>query len=447
MRHWECGLEKVLKINITFRFIFREMNMKPKIFQFRLKNLPALLFGAHLLFAGLIGSNVFGQSPAWTIEVKGAVTEYNRKLAGAVITVFANNSPVNTINSRDGKFDFNLSPDNDYTITFTKPGYITKRISFSTKNVPDERGKHGFDPYTSISEVDIIPLMKGGDFESRADQLLLQPVAKVAYSPTLNGGKGDFTYDADYSASMREKLQKIIDDYEAFNTRYKEQIRKADGEFRDKNYTDAKTDYKAALTLKPDEQYPKDMIAKCNDALKKPNESTIKSSVQQPVKPVKKAEPVKKETTQKEPASAPAPVPVKAAAPPVHVNVCPCIMSRINDSCRKYLKPFFYDDANTLHLQPRTFVQVREINFPGFSGQRFRIVIDIAAMPPGTVVTVYDQDNNHKNRKPLYSISDSENRIGFVDAVCKGGRFYVEYRIPATGSEMCAVVMFGYENK
>lgn len=124
------------------------------------------LLAAYLsLFLGYVG---FAQSPAWTIEVKGAVTENNRKLSGAVITVSANNSTVKTINSNDGKFDFLLSPSNDYTISFANNGYITKQISFSTKNVPDDRSKHGFDPYTSISEVELLRVMTGGNFESSA---------------------------------------------------------------------------------------------------------------------------------------------------------------------------------------------------------------------------------------------------------------------------------------
>ncbi|NNM95692.1 MAG: carboxypeptidase regulatory-like domain-containing protein [Bacteroidia bacterium] len=401
-----------------------------------------------LLLACLLYIGASTQTNKWAIEVKGAVTENSRKLPGAVITVYAGGSAVNTINSSDGRFDFNLSSGTDYMISFTKAGYITKQISFSTKNVPAERVSHGFDPYTSISEVDIFPLMTGGNFEARLEQLLQQPIAKVAYSPTLNGGKGDFTYDADYSASMHEKIQKIIDDYDAFNAKYKELIKKADGEFRDKDYNTAKSDYTAALNLKPGEAYPKEMIAKCDSAMaaqhakpaepaKKPD---IKSLTRQPVKPAAKPVPETKSVVQA------APPPARPAAPPVHVTVCPCIMSKLNDSCRKYLKPFYYDDANTMHLQPKTFAQVKEINFPGFNGQRFRIVINITAMPAGTTVTVYDEDKNHKSRKPLYTISDSGNRIGFADVVCKTGRFYVEYNIPPSQKEMCALIMFGYES-
>src|SRR6185437_5975137 len=199
-------------------------------------------------------------SGAWTVRVKGVVTENDRKLPGAVITVYDGATVVNTDNSSDGKFDFQLDPDKDYVITFSKPGYITKRISFSTKNITADRGKYGFAPFT-IEEVDIFPEIPGTDI----DQILQQPVAKINYDPRYHNG--DFTFDEKYTESIQSLLDKILAAKKALDAQYKKVITKADAEFGKKTWDDARTDYTAALKLKPSEQYPKDQLAAIEKAI------------------------------------------------------------------------------------------------------------------------------------------------------------------------------------
>lgn len=512
-----------------------------------------------LFFAS--GAIAQDKSSSWTIEVKGQVTENDKKLPGAVITVYDGNSVANSINSSDGKFDFQLSPEKDYVLTFSKGGYITKRINFSTKGVPPERGKYGFSPFT-IEEVDIFPEIEG----TNVDEILQQPVAKIGYDPKFHNG--DFTFDAQYTESIQNMLDKILEAKRALDAQYKKLIGMADAEFQKKTYTEAKTNYTAALKLKPNEQYPKDQLAAIEKALeaqkledeknaqalaaKKALENQYDSVIKladaaynrkdygkarplysqasimlpnrrypkdqmalidkaladqkkalQNVKPktdvqydsvIKLADaafnskdyPVaksqynaalqlkpsrqyprqqlaainrltapkpKKDTVVK---VAPKPIrhdsvkPPPPPAPAIHVEVLACNIKGMSDSCKKYIRPFLYGGVNALHIPLRTSAQEKEINIPAFTGERYRIIIDISAMPQGTTVVVSDQDNTHKKRKEFYTLGDAARRIGFIDAVSKSGRFFVDYEIPPNtgnaGASGCAVIMFGYEN-
>lgn len=504
------------------------------------------------------------QAPAptnWTIEVKGQVTENDKKLHGAVISVLEGGSTVNTVNSSDGKFDFQLQAGNDYVITFSKPGYITKRISFSTKNVPADRGKYGFTPFT-IDEVDIFPEVPGTD----VDQILQQPIAKINFEPKYHNG--DFNFDERYTQSIQSVLDKILAAKKALDAKYKKLISTADDEFNKQTYNEAKNNYTEALKLKPNEKYPKDQLAAIEKALKEQKEEDAKkakeaaaekavhtkydsiikladaaygankyndakkiyedalnvisgerypkaqiSKIDKILAQQKKAEdkalkekraaaeydsivkaadktfhrkeydaakasyksaeemkPEKDypkqqialieriENVHKKPVAKDSLAKAKKQQqrhdtakpkPVVHVNVSPCNIRAMGDSCRPYLRPFLYESVNALHLPIKKEAQEKEVNFPTFSGQRYRLIINISAMPQGTTVIVYDKDNRHKNRKVLYSAGDAAHRISTFDTDPKGDRLYIDYEIPPNSgppTSGCAVIMFGYEN-
>ncbi len=218
--------------------------------------ISALLFC--LSIASILPFAAFCQSQNWTIEVKGLVEEGDKKLVGAIISVYADNTLVTSQTTPNGGFDFNLNGNMNYMLTFTKPGYITKRISFSTKNVPADRAKAGFSPYSDI-EVDIFPEVPGTDI----DQILMQPIGKIGYDPSFKK-VGDFTFDEQYTESIQSELDKILaaaEKAKQLQAEYKKIIAKADGEFNAKDYSNAKNDYTSASALKPSEQYPKDQLA------------------------------------------------------------------------------------------------------------------------------------------------------------------------------------------
>lgn len=154
----------------------------------------------------------------WNIEIRGSVTAKGIKLKNSLITIYGGALSKRVIESPNGDFDFFLQPDTNYLITFTKVGYITKCVSFSTKNVPSGRAAKGFSPYDI--EVEIYPKIAGVD-----DAPLIQaPLAIVKYDSTFE--QGDFTSDTKYAESIAPFLS--ILDYEMKQTIKQAQMEKLD---------------------------------------------------------------------------------------------------------------------------------------------------------------------------------------------------------------------------
>ncbi|HTA81626.1 MAG TPA: SpoIIE family protein phosphatase [Bacteroidia bacterium] len=152
-----------------------------------------------LLFGLLLSLNVFAAKSTWSIEVKGTVTEKGQGLQGAVISLFSDSVLLQKVTSPDGDFSFILHADTEYMFTFSKPGYVSKCITFSTKDVPLARAKQGFSPYDI--EVSIFKKIDGVDI----GQLLQAPLALIRFNPDLNEG-GDFMYDEKYAKSIKPFL-------------------------------------------------------------------------------------------------------------------------------------------------------------------------------------------------------------------------------------------------
>lgn len=88
------------------------------------------------------------------------------------------------------KLDFN----NDYVLSFSKEGYITKSIAVSTF-VPDDRILQPFEPYK-------IGVRIFRQYEGVNIVVYSQPVARIHYNPSVD----DIDYDVDYTKSILSVL-------------------------------------------------------------------------------------------------------------------------------------------------------------------------------------------------------------------------------------------------
>jgi hypothetical protein len=95
----------------------------------------------------------------------------------------------------DGKNYIDLEYQHDYVFSFSKQGYVTKKIFFSTK-VPKSMLKDGFDPYAF--DITIFKQMEGVDL-----MVFNQPVARVIFNEDLD----DFGYDTDYTKTVLAGIQ------------------------------------------------------------------------------------------------------------------------------------------------------------------------------------------------------------------------------------------------
>ncbi|MEW6467620.1 MAG: hypothetical protein AB1458_01780 [Bacteroidota bacterium] len=202
------------------------------------------------------------------------------KLEGAVVTLYETGKQIQQkITGKNGKYDLVLLPDKEYEVVYSKAGYVSKKITVNTRNVPPDRAKYGFSP----QPIDIVLFEKPTkpEVSAKVESILSKPIGKFYYDPKQQ----DFGWEKTYTKSIQdemEELQKIQEQLEkeeelkaqqqaqqqqelqAMQAKYDLAIQTADKLFQAKDYVNAKKYYSEALTYKPEQQYPKDQIALCD---------------------------------------------------------------------------------------------------------------------------------------------------------------------------------------
>jgi tetratricopeptide (TPR) repeat protein len=205
----------------------------------------------------------------WTLDVVGTVKkeETKKRFEGVTITIKKNGTVWKTLTSESsGKFNAGLEPDGIYLIEFSKPGHVTKRIEFSTKNVPEDDAKYGFE---FPMEMNLFEKMDGLDVS-----ILNKPIAKVAFDPAT----GYMDYDPAYTKSIKneldrlkkeleEKLKQQEADRKAKQGGYDKAIAAADKLFNAEKWAEAKPFYDEAAKIFPNETYPLFQLGLISDKL------------------------------------------------------------------------------------------------------------------------------------------------------------------------------------
>ncbi len=220
----------------------------------------------------LITSSVSAQ---WSLDVVGTVKkeENNKRFEGATITIKKNGAVWKTLTSDvSGKFEASLEPDAVYLLEFSKPGHITKRIEFSTKGVPPDDAKYGFE---FPMEMNLFEKQEGLDVS-----ILNKPIAKVAFNPST----GYMDYDPEYTKSIKNELDRLKlelaerlkaqeAERKAKQVNYDKAILAADKLYNTQKFQDAKPLYEEAAKVFPDETYPKTQLSEITKKLAEIEES------------------------------------------------------------------------------------------------------------------------------------------------------------------------------
>ncbi|MGB0917912.1 MAG: hypothetical protein ACPGU4_10000 [Flavobacteriales bacterium] len=145
-----------------------------------------------------VSTHGYSQDLAVLIKFKVDGSNYS----GSKVTITENGKVLKVYEPAKSKMIQDLSFGNDYMITFEKEGYITKRVEASTKSVPEDiKGEDlDFDFAVEIFE----------QYEGVNTVIFNQPVAKWFYDPQ----EDEFTYDTDYTKSIRSALIKFDEEYE-----------------------------------------------------------------------------------------------------------------------------------------------------------------------------------------------------------------------------------------
>jgi tetratricopeptide (TPR) repeat protein len=258
------------------------------------------------------------------------------RLTGAKIALYQDGKQINTQTSeRSGRFEFFLEFDHEFTIKVSKAGYVDKIIYINTNGVPEDEQAFGYEwPIT----VELFKRMDGVDYS-----MLEKPIGKIYYEANVQNFVGDNAYlrlikdelkrledaqkaaiksaaqqlarsdedfqlaiqdaqlaikDGDYltakdnllaanalkpgSPEVQNLLNQVNQKLEAEGAKedqYLSALASADQAFGSGKWQEAIASYNQALSLKPNEQYPKDRIAKSQELMAKMKEAEEAANV------------------------------------------------------------------------------------------------------------------------------------------------------------------------
>lgn len=155
-----------------------------------------LFIKALILNLCLIGaiSKVSAQEP---FKIYGKFIVQSGAVSDTKVTIEKNGVRVKVVENGGSKFEFPLEYDCEYVFSFSKDGYITKKVQVSTK-VPKEKQTLEFEPFKF--DVEIFKQYPGVN-----TVIYNQPVGKIKFNDVLN----EFDYDTDYTKSIQSELNKV----------------------------------------------------------------------------------------------------------------------------------------------------------------------------------------------------------------------------------------------
>jgi sulfur transfer complex TusBCD TusB component (DsrH family) len=193
----------------------------------------------------------------------GIITEFDDKkqrdvaLSGCSVNLYKGSILVTTSpTGGNGRFKLKIPPDEDFVLSISKFGYVTKKIAINTIGIPVEGGRFTYDV-----EIDLLKAFPGLDYS-----VLNQPIGRIIYNGLLQP-EPNFDYDKAYTAKIQAQLSKLKDLARLAREKlrsYQAAIDAADSYFDNKNWVSAKAKYMEALVLLPDEAYPKNQLAICD---------------------------------------------------------------------------------------------------------------------------------------------------------------------------------------
>lgn len=152
-----------------------------------------------MLFCGFVCPfNVFAQTDPLRVKYNFVIDDGDR--SGTKVDIERDGASWKQRDGTDAKNYIDLEFQHEYVMTFSKPGFITKKIAISTV-VPKKNLDEPFDPLTF--NVTIFRQYEGVNVV-----VFNNPVARYAYLAK----KGFFEYDTDYSKTIISQVKKAEDE-------------------------------------------------------------------------------------------------------------------------------------------------------------------------------------------------------------------------------------------
>lgn len=238
-----------------------------------------LLVCAALMTCFSFGIYAQEETEVINIEFSGIVRHFetNQKLADVTIDVKKDGSVANSIStSSNGKYVSPLELGHVYTIIYSKPGFVSKRIEINTRNVPEDMLYKVNDIFV---EMTLFETIEDLDFS-----LLDKPIGKSKYDPESK----EITWDFDYTNSVQHKIAALLDAYERKKeeqarkeAEYNAAMREGDNAMMSKDFDDARKAYNRAQSAKPNDPAVKERLAALDKAVQKQKEQEAEAAARE----------------------------------------------------------------------------------------------------------------------------------------------------------------------
>jgi tetratricopeptide (TPR) repeat protein len=217
------------------------------------------------------------------LAVDATVKDMNGgRLQNAVIILVQDGAEINKVSTgKNGRFDLYLDFGHEYIIEIKKSGYVSKKLSVNTHNVPEDEQAWGYEFGGFI--IDLYQNLPGIDFS-----VFDKPVGKVYYDDAIS----NFQYDREYAKIIKEETKELNEEFEAkkdLEERLQEQreeeyrmaLRDAEAAIKDGDLEMAKENLLAAQGMKPEAKEVAQRISEVNNQItqKKNNEAQYNNTI------------------------------------------------------------------------------------------------------------------------------------------------------------------------
>src|SRR5688572_30834687 len=196
-----------------------------------------------LVLFSVFQATFLGSQTTFPLRFQGNVSGERMDLGNATIQITQNGKVVNTVSTDGGgNYMFEVPMGGDFLVTVSKEGYVPKKFTINTMDVPPEKAETKW-PLIEAS-LTLFRRMDGIDYS-----LLNQPLNKYTYNVT----KGNFEYDKSYLEVMLEGMQAIKEAEKIVKNREKTRdasylalVKEGDKAFNVKDYKTAVSSYQEA---------------------------------------------------------------------------------------------------------------------------------------------------------------------------------------------------------
>lgn len=199
------------------------------------------------------------------LDVYGTVKDdaTMKKMEGAVIKVFQNGSEYDTFTTAgNGKYEFELPLGYSYKLSFSNDDFISKSVEINTKGIPEEDMAGGFQLNMDMS------LFADDDCFDPA--VLNKPIGKAAFDPVRNAVEFDFDYTAGVQREIEaefKRCEELEEKMDEMLEEFAELIEKGDEKMGKEAYADAVDLYQKALDIFPDKEPAPEKLEAAQKAL------------------------------------------------------------------------------------------------------------------------------------------------------------------------------------